>query len=88
MKVEATRKFVKDFQTLPEYAQKAVSDLNTALESASMISEIQCVKMKGSPNLYRTRLGDYRVTFCLTDNETVELRRVLTRGQIYKKHVK
>jgi mRNA-degrading endonuclease RelE of RelBE toxin-antitoxin system len=88
VKVEATRRFVKDFQALPEYEQKAVSDFNAALVSASMVSEIQCIKMKGSPNLYRTRLGDYRVTFCLIDNETVELRRVLTRGQIYKKHVK
>ena len=89
MKIEFDRKFSKDFLSLPEYMQKAISDLNKAFEKASSINEIsQCKKMKGSKNLYRIRHGDYRVTLCLIDHETIEFRRVLTRGQIYKKHVK
>ncbi len=89
MTVEYDRKFIKDFQVVPEYIQEAFSELNTAIEEALTIRELpQCKRLTNKGDIYRIRLGDYRVTFSLKDNSTVEFRRILSRGQIYKKHIK
>ena len=41
-------------------------------------------KLSGYQNLYRLRIGDYRIIFEIKD-ETVIVRDVLPRGQAYKK---
>ena len=45
----------------------------------------KCFKMKGGNNLYKIRRGIYRVIF-ENSEKTLVLKRVLPRGQIYRKH--
>ena len=90
MIVEFNKCFVKDFKVLPEYAQKAVNEIHSQITETSALHNIpNCIKLQGSDNLYRVRLGDYRLILLLyISGDTVEFRRVLSRGQAYKKHVK
>lgn len=89
MIIEFNKRFVKDFKHLPEYAQKIVKNILKQIEEVSSIYEItNCCKLTGSDDLYRIRLGDHRLILLLyISGDTVELRRVLSRGQVYKKHI-
>ena len=89
MIVTFDRKFVKDISMLPEYLHESFAEVYKVCEDCQNIREIHhCEKIKGSKNLYRIRIGDYRATFKLKDVNSIEFRRFLSRGQAYKKHVK
>ena len=89
MTVEFNKRFLKDFKVLPEYAQKAVKDIYKQISRTTTLFDVpDCKKLQGSNNLYRIRFGDYRLILLLyISGTTVEFRRVLSRGQVYKKHV-
>ena len=89
MNVTYDRKFFKDFSTAPEYVQVSFAELREKIETISTIRKIpNCRPLKGQKDFYRIRIGDYRVTFKLVEINSIELRRFLPRGQVYKKHVK
>lgn len=90
MNVEFNKKFLKDFKVLPDYAQTAFKEIYTQIVNAESLFEVpNCIRMQGSNDLYRIRFGDYRLLLLLyISGDTVEFRRVLPRGQVYKKHVK
>ena len=86
MNIEISRTFVKDVEPLPTYSKKIILAVINEIQSAKNPYEIQeCSKLKGVDDLYRTRRGNYRITFEY-DGSSVVLKRVLPRGQIYKKH--
>ena len=88
MKVQYSVLFAKDARKLPQHIKKAVKELVIQLENAQTIFEIRdCKSLEGVKNAYRIRRGDYRITLLLIiQDNTVMLLRVLSRGQIYKKH--
>ena len=89
MNVTYDRKFFKDFSVVPEYVQVSFAELREEIKTLSTIREIpNCRPLKGRKGFYRIRIGDYRVTFESVDINTIELKRFLSRGQVYKKHVK
>jgi len=90
MIIEFNRRFLRDFKDLPEFAQKAVNEIHTQITDANALYDVpNCIKLQGADNLYRIRFGDYRLILLLyISGDTVEFRRVLSRGQAYKKHVK
>jgi mRNA-degrading endonuclease RelE of RelBE toxin-antitoxin system len=86
MKFEISRAFVKDVDPLPKNSKKIILAVINEIQSAQNPHEIkECTKLKGVADLYRIRRGNYRVTFEY-DGLTAVLKRVLPRGQIYKKH--
>ena len=89
MIVEFNKRFLKDFKVLPEHAQKAIKEIFIQLSEVSTLFDISnCKKLQGDNNLYRIRFGDYRLILLLyISGNTVEFRRVLSRGQVYKKHI-
>ena len=89
MTVEFNKRFLKDFKVLPQHAQKAVKEIYIQILEASSLYEVpNCIKIQGSNNLYRIRFGDYRlIALLFISGDTVEFRRVLSRGQVYKKHI-
>ena len=89
MIVEFNKRFLKDFKILPEYAQKAVKEIYRQITDASSLYDVpNCTKLQGSSNLYRIRFGDYRlIALLIISGDIVEFRRVLSRGQVYKKHI-
>lgn len=86
MKFEISKAFVKDTVSLPKKVKLIILDVIKEIQSAKVPGEVHdCTKLKGVEDIYRIRRGLYRMTFQY-DGTTVTLRRVLPRGQIYKKH--
>jgi len=86
MKIEISRAFVKDVEPLPKHSKRIIFSVINEIKSANMPFDImECSKLKGVEDLYRIRRGIYRITFQYNGSSVV-LKRVLTRGQIYKKH--
>ena len=86
MKLEADKRFQKDFEALPKYVQKSVVKVIDEIERAATLFDVRhCAKLQGYKDLYRIRTGDYRITLSLlVYGDTVILLRVLPRSQIYK----
>jgi mRNA-degrading endonuclease RelE of RelBE toxin-antitoxin system len=86
MKFEISKAFVKDTEPLPQKTKLVILEVIKEIQSAKTPGEVHdCSKLKGVEDIYRIRRGLYRVTFQY-DGKTVTLKRVLPRGQIYKKH--
>jgi len=86
MKFEISKAFVKDTEPLPKKVKLVIQEVIKEIQSAKVPGEVHdCTKLKGVEDIYRIRRGLYRITFQY-DGTTVTLRRVLPRGQIYKKH--
>ena len=89
MKITYNRKFFKDFSSVPEYIQVCFAELREELEKISTIREIpNCRPLKSAKDFYRIRINEYRVTFKSININSIELKRFLHRGQVYKKHIK
>jgi mRNA-degrading endonuclease RelE of RelBE toxin-antitoxin system len=89
MKVVITKQFEKDFRSLPEQVKLfAVKAYENILTAKTIYDIHQCRQLKGSVDRYRIRIGAYRILFLfIIKDNTVELRRVVHRGQAYKKNV-
>ncbi len=86
MNVEISRAFVKDTEKLPKKSKSIILELFNEIQLAKIPNDIhECTKLKGIEYLYRIRRGVYRLTFHF-DGISATLKRVLPRGQIYKKH--
>jgi mRNA-degrading endonuclease RelE of RelBE toxin-antitoxin system len=86
MKIEISRAFVKDVEPLPKNSKKIILAVINEIKYAKKLYEIkECSKLKGTDDLYWIRRGNYRITFKY-DGSSAILKRVLPRGQIYKKH--
>jgi len=86
MKFEISKAFVKDTESLPKKVKLVILEVIKEIQSAKVPGEVHdCTKLKGVADMYCIRRGIYRVTFQY-DGTTATLKRVLPRGQIYKKH--
>ena len=86
MNVDISRAFVKDTEPLPKKSKLVILELIIEIQLAKVPNDIwDCSKLKGADDIYRIRRGVYRVTFQY-DGTTATIKRVLPRGQIYKKH--
>ena len=88
MKIIYHKSFFKDAEKMA--ASKTASDMLKILidniEAANRLANvIGCKPLSGVKNGYRIRRGDYRILLLYKDN-IVYLRRVIARGQAYKKH--
>ena len=86
MNVDVSRAFVKDTAPLPKKFKLVILEVIKEIQIAKGPGDIRdCSKLKGTEYMYRIRRGVYRVTFQY-DGTIATLKRVLPRGQIYKKH--
>ena len=86
MNVDISRAFVKDTGPFPDIPKLIILGVIKEIQDAKIPHAIRdCSKLKGTEDMYRIRRGVYRVTFQY-DGTTATLKRVLPRGQIYKKH--
>ena len=85
MQVEFLSSFNKDLSKLSSAAiRKSLKNLIQKLEAAKSLSDIpQLKKLKGYPDAWRIRLGNYRVGF-FYNNNIIQLARVVDRKDIYK----
>jgi mRNA interferase RelE/StbE len=86
MKIIYHKTFFKDAEKVPEATSAMLKALVDGINSARMLADIVgCKPLSGVKNGYRIRRGDYRILLLYKDN-IVYLRRVVVRGQAYKKH--
>ena len=86
MNIEISRAFVKDVNPLPKHSKRIILSVINEIKSVDKPSDIkECSKLKGVEELYGIRRGNCRITFKY-DGSSAVMKRVLPRGQIYKKH--
>ncbi len=86
MEVQYRKQFLKDLKKLQSghVYERIVQLVFTDLPNTQLLKEIAGVKaMKGYPNRYRIRIGNYRVGIEV-HGENAEVMRVLHRGEFYR----
>lgn len=84
MKIIADKSFEKDLFKLDKKQKQDVANLIQLLKQIENLSEITSIKkLSGFKNLYRIRLGNFRIGFRL-DGDQIILIRILHRKDIYK----
>jgi mRNA interferase RelE/StbE len=84
VKIIADKSFEKDLLRLEKKQKQEVANLIQILKQFESLSEITSIKkLSGFKNLYRIRLGSFRIGFRL-DGEKIILIRILHRKDIYK----
>ena len=85
MKVEFKSSFARDLRKLNDVDTRArVEKLIAAVKQADSLDQLSGVKkLQGQDDIYRIRLGDYRVGVSLS-GETVTFVRCLHRKDIYR----
>jgi len=48
-------------------------------------SDSNVKRLKGQSGLFRKRVGDYRIIFCITDQGVIMILKIASRGEVYKK---
>lgn len=85
-KVEITTSAAKEFKKLPKLIKEKVKEMVGFLEQNPRSEFLNIKKMKGPADLYRVRIGDYRVVYEIKDNKFVILIIKLGhRKEVYKK---
>jgi mRNA interferase RelE/StbE len=86
LKVQYRQTFLKDLKQLKssESYQRIYELAFTTLENISSLDEILDIKaMKGYPNRYRIRIGNYRLGIEV-NGDLIEVMRVLHRREFYR----
>lgn len=83
-KIKLSRTAEKDLEKLPQNILKQIDKALIKLSSNPRPQNAK--KLKGLDNLYRLRVGDYRIVYIVEDNILIVLLvRVLHRNEVYKK---
>jgi mRNA interferase RelE/StbE len=85
MRTEFLRQFYKDLDKITHQSVKgSITNAIVNVEMASKISDIKNIKkLTGFRNVYRIKLGDYRIGLFI-DKDTVEFARIAHRKDIYR----
>ncbi|HHW56442.1 MAG TPA: type II toxin-antitoxin system RelE/ParE family toxin [Clostridia bacterium] len=79
-KIQFSKKAAKFFQDQPPQQQKRLA------QAISKLPEGDIRLLKGYDNLYRLRVGDYRIIFTIEENELlIRILIIGNRGDVYKK---
>ena len=80
MVVRTTKRFDKDYDSLPDEVKETVDEKLTLFISNSRHPSLRIKKMEGGREIWEMRVSDnYRLTFEMTGNEAI-LRRVGTHN--------
>ncbi len=71
------------YLSLARYDRDIVKRLINDIDNIPM-SDIKRLKGYNNPNLYRLRVGKYRVIYFLAEDEEIIIAQIDTRGDIYK----
>lgn len=85
MKTEFLKQFYKDLDRIT--LQSTLNDVNSSIinveEAVSMRDIVNLKKLTGYKNVYRIKIGNYRIGIFI-ENNTVEFARVVHRKDIYR----
>ena len=84
MQIQPTERFGKMLLKLPKNIQKETLDAIENVLNATTIADIAHLKsLKGYPNYYRIRVGQYRMGIYWDDTRFIA-EKIATRGDFYK----
>ncbi len=84
-RVEFTKSAKKEFKDLPKNIQQKVIDCVTLLSKNPKTELLQIKKLKGVENLYRVRLGNYRLVYTINSNVlSVLVIKIGHRKEVYR----
>jgi mRNA interferase RelE/StbE len=80
--VVINKKAQKEIDALPSYIKGSVDEHILALGANPRPQG--CIKLKGGDNLYRIRIGEYRVVYAIEDEiRIIEIVKVAHRRDVY-----
>ena len=85
MKVSIDESFTKDTDRISnKKIRSRVADIIEEVKRADKLSAIRnCKKLKGYQNVYRIKVGQYRIGFVF-EEQTVDFLRFLHRSEVYE----
>lgn len=85
MKAEFLKQFYKDLNkiTLQSTLDDIIASVKNVEEAASMREIKNFKRLKGYKNVYRIKVGDYRIGVFI-ENDVVEFARIVHRRDIYR----
>lgn len=82
-RIEFVRRAAKQFKALPTQEQQRLRSKIDALASESRPTGV--IKLAGEENLYRIRVGDYRIVYAIQDDQLLILVvKVSHRRDVYR----
>lgn len=83
--VSLTKSARKELDKLSERVQERIADLLKMLAINPFSELLQVKKLKGERDLYRARVGDYRVVYCVINSEVhVVVIKIGHRKDVYR----
>ncbi len=84
--VHLTKSARKEFDSLPSKVKDIISDALKLLKINPYSELLQVKKLKGEENLYRTRVGDYRIVYEVRKKEIqVIVIKIGHRKEVYRR---
>jgi len=84
--VEITKSAAKEFKKLPNPIKEKIKEVTCLLAQNPRSDFLNIKKMKGTQDLYRIRVGDYRVVYEVFDNKfIIVIIKLGHRKEVYKK---
>ncbi len=84
--IEITTSAAKEFKKLPKSIKEKVKEMVGFLAQNPRSEFLKIKKMKGPVDLYRVRVGDYRIVYEIYDNKLIILIiKIGHRKEVYKK---
>ena len=82
-KILISRSALKELKSIPKNERKAIKDKISKL-AYFPLARLDVKKLKGYHNVYRLRVGDYRIVFeYIKEERTIKILKVGKRGSIY-----
>ncbi|HET6557742.1 MAG TPA: type II toxin-antitoxin system RelE/ParE family toxin [Prolixibacteraceae bacterium] len=85
MKTEFLKQFYKDLNKIT--LQSTLDDIITSIKNVEEANSVRVIKnfkkLKGYKNVYRIKVGDYRIGVFM-ENDVVEFARIVHRKDIYR----
>jgi len=78
------RKARKHFDSLPKDTQDRVTCAIRVLRNEGLTGNLDIKQLKGLPNAFRIRIGDYRIFLELTSKDVAEIYAIKIRKNAYK----
>lgn len=85
-RIEFVKSAIKEFDRLPAKVQINTREALTLLSQNPYSELLKVKKLKGADNLYRIRLGDYRIVYEIRNQQLIILViKIGHRSEVYRK---
>ena len=84
MKYDYENSYLRDAKKLPEFLREPLQNVIISVKEAQNLKDIPNLKkLSGYKNVYRIRVGEYRIGLYV-EEDTIVFARILPRKEIYR----